>query len=229
MGKMKSQPFWKNWLSYLWEIHIESLPSELNPHLYVSLKNGRYQLCTANAVYSYDELYNNFGDLFPLLKMDQLPGNHVLVLGFGLGSVPLILEKQFGPVYEFTGIELDESVIELASKYTLPRLNSVVHLIRSDAGQFIGISEEQFDLIAIDIFLDDLIPKVFRTEGFLKNVKSRLTENGLVIMNTLAATEADKKASDRFFNNVFVKVFPDGRAVSIPGNLMLISSSSYLK
>ena len=86
-------PKWKKWLSYLMEWHIESAPSPINPHLYVSLKKGRYQLCTANAVYSYDELYNNFSDLFPQLKIEQLPGQRILVLGFGLGSIPLIIEN----------------------------------------------------------------------------------------------------------------------------------------
>ena len=48
-------PRWKQWLSYLFEMHIESAASEYNPHLYVSMKQGRYQLCTANAIYSYED------------------------------------------------------------------------------------------------------------------------------------------------------------------------------
>ncbi|MEL6944963.1 MAG: hypothetical protein AAFO82_20090, partial [Bacteroidota bacterium] len=53
----QSIPRWKRWWSYLSEIHIESAPNEINPHLYVSLRNGRYQLSTANAIYSYEDLY----------------------------------------------------------------------------------------------------------------------------------------------------------------------------
>ena len=53
------QPLWKRWLSYLFEIHVESTSSDYNPHLHVSLNNGRYQLSTANAIYSFEDLYDN--------------------------------------------------------------------------------------------------------------------------------------------------------------------------
>ena len=49
------QPLWKRLVSYLFEIHVESTSSEFNPHLYVSLYKGRYQLSTANAIYSFDK------------------------------------------------------------------------------------------------------------------------------------------------------------------------------
>ena len=93
------QPIWKRLLSYFFEWHIESAPSEANPHLYVSLKNGRYQLCTANAVYSYEDLYTNFLRAFEQIDFDKVPGKDVLILGLGLGSIPIILEKRFGRPY----------------------------------------------------------------------------------------------------------------------------------
>ena len=100
------QPLWKRWLSHLFVFHIESTSSEYNPHLYVSLRNGRYQLCTANAIYSFEDLYDNFADSFVQLELDKLPGKRVLILGFGLGSIPLILEKLGYTDFEFTGVEI---------------------------------------------------------------------------------------------------------------------------
>ncbi|MEL6987810.1 MAG: hypothetical protein AAGK97_08260, partial [Bacteroidota bacterium] len=85
-------PKWKKYLSYFIELHIESAPGEINPHLYVSLKNGRLQLSTANAVYSHEELYLNFKQAFDKLKFEKLEGKNVLILGFGLGSIPIIIE-----------------------------------------------------------------------------------------------------------------------------------------
>ena len=117
-------PRWKRLLSYFVEFHIESAPSELNPHLYVSLNRGRYQLCTANAVYSFADLYDNFVKAFQRLQPAQLPIREVLLLGFGLGSIPLMLEKKFHCRIRYTGVEADESVIWLAGKYALPELQS---------------------------------------------------------------------------------------------------------
>ncbi|MBL0101907.1 MAG: hypothetical protein IPP49_19210 [Saprospiraceae bacterium] len=54
----------QKWLSYFTEIHIESVTSDYNEELEVLLNNGRYQLCTPNAVYSYADKYSNFGDSF---------------------------------------------------------------------------------------------------------------------------------------------------------------------
>lgn len=226
---MTGIPFWKRWLSYLTEIHIESAPSEINPHLYVSLKNGRLQLSTAHAVYSYDDLYHNFALVFKKLDLSRLPGEAVLILGFGLGSVPYILEKKLGLQLEYTGIEIDESVIELASSYSIPRLESPVQLIQTSGEMFLDISDETFDLIIIDIFLDDVIPDEYLQIDFLEQVRDHLNPGGLVIMNTLALTAADRTASREFFSGTFKKVFPGAVAETVPGNLMLLSSPAFFK
>ena len=110
------QPLWKRFLSYLFEIHIESTSSEYNPHLYVSLQKGRYQLSTANAVYSFEDLYDNFSDAFKEIDLDRLNIQNVLILGFGLGSIPIILEQNFKKKYHYTGVEIDEEVLYLAKK-----------------------------------------------------------------------------------------------------------------
>jgi hypothetical protein len=77
-------PFWKNLLSYFFEFHIESAPSEVNPHLYVSLSRGRYQLATASAIYSFEDLYDNFFNAFKQINLDENPIKNVLILGLGL-------------------------------------------------------------------------------------------------------------------------------------------------
>ncbi|MEL7021873.1 MAG: hypothetical protein AAGK47_09700, partial [Bacteroidota bacterium] len=100
-------PTWKKWLSYLTEIHIESAPSEINPHLYVSLRRGRYQLCTANAIYSYEDLYSNFYKAFEQVNLHKIKGDRVLILGYGMGSIPYILEKKMNYDFNYTAIEID--------------------------------------------------------------------------------------------------------------------------
>ncbi len=73
------QPFWKSLLSYIWEIPIESCASALNPDLHVSLKRGRYQLFTENAIYSYADLYDNFVKGFRQIDLSRLPNEDVLI------------------------------------------------------------------------------------------------------------------------------------------------------
>lgn len=222
-------PQWKILLSYLFEFHIESAPSELNPHLYVSLRNGRYQLCTANAVYSYGDLYDNFSKAFKKLKLEEIGVKNVLLLGLGLGSVPLILEKSFGQDYHYTAVEIDESVIYLANKYGLTELQSSIEVICTDALNYVRQSEQQFDMICMDVFLDDLIPKDFESAAFLKDLKRLLSPNGILLYNRLALIEKDKVNAKLFYEFSFKPVFSESTYLDVGGNWMLLNRSDYLK
>lgn len=225
---MKTPP-WKIWLSYLMELHVESVESEHNPHLYVSLKQGRYQLSTANAVYSFADLYANFARTFELVDLDRLPGRQVLVLGLGLGSIPYLLEKTFRRDYHYTAVELDEAVLYLASKYSLPQLQSAIEVRQADALAFVEQDTAAYDLICMDVFLDDYIPEAFEAESFLRQLRDLLSADGLLLYNRLAATTRDKRRSRRFFEQHFRAVFPDGALVDVGGNYMLLNRRGYLK
>lgn len=224
-----NQPWWKICLSYLFELHIESAASDYNPHLYVSLKHGRYQLSTAHAVYSYGDLYSNFSRTFEALDLDRLPLRKVLLLGLGLGSIPLMLEQRFHRQCDFTAVEVDEAVLYLANKYVLPDLQSAVTLIEADALAFVEQCRETFDLICMDVFLDDTIPREFEQSSFLVNLRALLAPGGVLLYNRLAATAKDKRRSLHFYEQNFLPVFPHATLLDVRGNYMLISDRSALK
>jgi len=223
------QPRWKNLLSYVTEMHIESAPSEYNPHLYVSLYRGRYQLATANAVYSFEDLYANFSLSFEQIDLDALPIQRVLVLGFGLGSIPLILEKTFQKNYEYVVVEIDESVLYLANKYALPELQSPIELICADAFPYVMQCQEKFDMIAMDVFLDDVIPSQFEQSDFLERLSELLTPNGLLLYNRLAHNSDDIMKTHTFYKDHFQPFFKDGTYLNVKGNWMLLNRKDVLK
>lgn len=215
-------PKWKHWLSHLMEVHIESSRSEHNEELHISLSKGRLQLSTANAIYSYADKYQNFYKTFENISLGE-EVEDVLILGFGLGSIPYMLERNFNKKYRYTGVELDDEVIYLASKYVLSDLQSDVILIEADAINYISQCTQSFDLICIDIFVDDQIPEVFLTSNFISLVKESLTDNGKVIFNHLADRPSYKKKALTFYDDVFAEAFPQGQYLQILGNGMMIS------
>ncbi len=215
-------PFWKRLLSYFFEFHIESAPSEINPHLYVSLWRGRYQLATANAVYSFADLYDNFLDAFKQIKLPP-DGATVLLLGFGLGSIPYILEKRYCKAYVYTAVEIDENVLYLANKYTLPMLESPISFTPADAFAFVHTCFDQFDLICMDVFLDDTVPAMFETPNFLARLGGLLKPRGTLLFNKLALTKKDKAQAAQFFK-VFKKVFPNASYLEVKGNWILLNA-----
>jgi spermidine synthase len=214
---------WREWLSHFLEQHVESASSPHNPHLYVSLKQGRYQLSTANAVYSYADLYTNYRRAFRAIDLHSLPIREVLVLGLGLGSIPLMLEKIFRKNYRYTAVEIDEAVLELAAKYGLGELRSGIELHCADAAAFARQCRDTFDLICMDIFLDDVVPPVFEQVDFLLDLRRLLNPKGLLLYNRLAATSQDRRASRLFFENTFLQVFPEGTYLDVGGNWMLMN------
>ncbi len=216
-------PAWKYGLSYLWEVHVESAPSMINPHMYVSLKNGRMQLCTKNAVYSYEDRYDNFRLLFKQIRLGDRAFERVLLLGLGLGSVPLLVELSGLSVEHMTFIEIDENVIYLAEKYGLNRLTTPYTTYCVDAQQFIKIHGEKYDLIISDIFIDDEIPTYFLSTAYLDSLDQLLAENGLIIINTLASTPEDRLKSDQYFNEIFQPKFDQGSKRHVWENYMLMN------
>jgi spermidine synthase len=220
-------PAWKKYLSYLFEFHIESAPSEINPHLYVSLRNGRYQLSTANAIYSFADLYDNFTLSFEKLYLPE-EKTDVLLLGFGLGSIPYMLEKKFDKNYYYTAVEIDENVLYLANKYTLPDLKASINMIPTDAMAFVHYCQEQFDMICMDVFLDDSVPEGFESESFLLQLQTLLKPKGLLLFNKLAANRKDIEQARTFFDT-FKKVFPNGTYLDVNGNWMLINDRGFIK
>ncbi len=218
---------WKKYLSYLYEFHIESAPSEINPHLYVSLSRGRYQLSTANAIYSFADLYDNFTLTFQKIHLPDTVQD-VLILGFGLGSIPYMLEKKFDKNYQYTAVEIDENVLYLANKYTLPELTSAITMMPADAFAFVHYCHDTFDLICMDVFLDDIVPENFESQQYLEQLATLLNPKGILLFNKLAATKADRTQAAQFVE-LFKKVFPKGAYLDVNGNWMLINDAAFIK
>ncbi len=220
-------PTWKKYLSYITELHIESAPGKLNPHLYLSLYKGRLQLSTANAIYSFEDLYDNFAQLFAQTNWKIFTPEKILILGGGLLSINILLEKHLKH-FQSTVIEYDENVIYLASKYVINKLKMPTQLIEAEAYNFVMSCQETFDLIIVDVFDDDRIPRDILSKNFLKKNAELLSPSGLLIYNRLAKTQQDKTLSLNFFTNKFISCFPNASYIDVTGNYMLINTKKYL-
>lgn len=224
----KQQPWWKRWLSYLIQFDEESQLSEHSEHLTVSYYKGRYLLQTPNAIYSFEDLYVNFRDAFRQMPLEDMQLQRVLLLGLGMGSIPLLLEKHFHQKLHYTAVEVDEVVLDFASQYgPLSDLESPIDLYCADAAAFVQQCEEQFDLIIVDIFIDDQVPAVFEQLPFLEQLRDLLTPDGLVLYNRLAAHSTAKVATERFYESRFKSVFPKASYFDVQGNWILSSDSKF--
>lgn len=214
-------PVWKKWWSYVTPVVLEMTGSEQNPELSVLLNQGRIQLLSGNAVYSWDDLYRNFKIAFEKVKIQDRKIDEVLILGLGLGSIPFMLEKNFGRDYYYTAVEWDETVADLASRYTLSRLKSAINVVVADAELFVDICEERFDMLIVDVFEDDLTPPHFKTAEFLQACYELMNPGGLLLFNCLYGDHKDIVAADRFMERVFQVAFPLAWRIDTGGNMIL--------
>ena len=222
-------PRWKRWLSYLVEQHLESVEGSLNPSLHVSLVNGRYQLSTDTAVYSFDDLYDNFTTAFEQTNFDDFKPKSALILGLGLGSIPYILETKYDLKPHYTAVELDEEVIYLAEKYRLSTLSAPVQCFAADAEIFVSICSDVFDLIVIDIFVDDKIPEPFLEAEFLTQIVRLLDKQGMLMFNHMAMTLEQKNRVDSYIDQVMRPIFPTCTYIATRNNRILVNSSQFIR
>jgi spermidine synthase len=217
------QPLWKRLLSYVSEVTIETSESEHNPFLRVVLKNGQYQLCTANAIYSYGDRYDNFSKAFAQLDFEKVEIKNVLILGFGLGSIPLMLEKMFHKKYTYTAVEIDPEVLRLANEYVVKDIESPIEFQMLDAYTYATFCAEKFDMICMDVFLDDAVPTELEQDDFLHFLQDMLSEKGILLFNKLAFHNKDKQQALSFYNNHFKRVFTEGGYLDVQGNYILLN------
>lgn len=188
------------------------------------LSDGRYQLCTSNAVYSYEDKYINFRTAFEWIRWETLKTDKVLLLGLGLGSVPQMLEKLFKRNFEYHAVEIDEKIIELANRYVLKKLDSPIQVFHTDGLHYVRLCQEKYDMIIMDIFENDKVPVAFETPEFLAKLADLLLPGGFILYNRLNIKEKDHEETLRYFEDVFIKQFPEASCSPIAGNYMLCSS-----
>lgn len=208
-------------LSYISDVPFEHTGSEYSDELHVVLSRGRMQLLTENAIYSYGDLYSNYERAFRKLRLSRFDIENILILGFGLGSIPYMLEKRFKKNYHYTGVEIDETVIYLADKYVTQYLNSPIEMVCADAFGYTIQCQEEFDIVCVDLFIDDEVPSKFESKDFLFYLKNVLGEKGILMYNRLYLTRKDKEATNHFYENIFLNIFPKGGYLDVQGNWIL--------
>lgn len=211
-------PLWINWISYILDIRLESTSSRYNEDLQLYLSKGRYQLRTPNAIYSFEDLYSNFGAAFRQLNLSFLkPENPILLLGFGLGSIVQLLENQTGKTFVFHAVEVDEEILYLAKKYTLPKMQSKIEFFCTDALAFLHHNKNQYQLICMDVFWDNVIPEAFDSEITLEDLHDTVMPGGVLLYNRL-----DKKnhnsPKERVFEKRFRTIFPKSDCIEVADN-----------
>jgi spermidine synthase len=116
-----------------------------------------------------------------LAFLDRDPKD-VLFVGLGAGAMP----KCFNRYYSGANVdiaEIDPDMVAVAKKYFYFNENEKMKVHVADGRLFIKRTRKKYDLISLDAYQNDYIPFHLTTVEFLKEVRSRLREDGVVVAN----------------------------------------------
>jgi len=109
--------------------------------------------------------------------------NRFLVLGLGAGTIPSYLFNRF-PNTLIDVVEILPELKDIASDYfSMPR-NDRLNVIIEDGYDYIMNTEHVYDVIFMDIFNKNGIPKKFATDEFYAGLSRKICYNGYVVLNT---------------------------------------------
>ncbi len=179
-----------NYLKLFWkEKIIEETSSSYNPKLCVIYDSGKYQLDAGTVNYSFGSLHYSFEKAFDLIAIHTLSIKSVLLLGLGAGSVIHLLRKNYNLNVRTDGIEIDAEVLRLAEKYFMLSSNKDLQIYLSDAYTYVMNCNKNYDLIVVDVFIDDRVCQSVERLDFLCKLKELLTPAGSILYNRIRQTD----------------------------------------
>ena len=120
----------------------------------------------------------------------------MLLIGLAAGTIP----RQFTAVYgdiPMDGIEIDPAIVDIGAAYfdmnadLMPSLTSHV----GDGRYLLNQMERRYTVVAIDAYRPPYIPWHLTTVEFFGEVKARLADNGVVVIN-VGRTDTDRRLVD---------------------------------
>ncbi len=199
-------PLSKELLSHLIPVIVETRTGTVSPYLEVMLYRRNYSLNTKHVNYSYGGLHRVFDNLFQKINLTLFDFRNILVLGMGAGSVITLLREKYDLKCSITAIEKDKVVIELAKQYFNIDRHKNLEVINDDAYNFVFRTENKYDLIISDIFIDADVPGIFASEEYLQQLKQISCTNSCIIYNKMTEKKRHKdefKALTLSFEAIF--------------------------
>lgn len=135
----------------------------------------------------------------------------ILFVGLGGGAMPTYTHAVM-PRARIQVVEIDPAVVEVASRYFGFRTDERMSVHVDDGRAFIARAPpESYDLVVLDAFSDDQVPRALATREFLQSVRASLAPRGVVVSN-LWSSSAEYASMVATYRAVFGEV----RTIGVP-------------
>ncbi len=208
--------------SFLKQKIIEEVESPINTKIKVVNFLGEPRIIVGGLLQSGGLLEVIWGKAIKkITKLPNFSATRCLILGLGGGTLAELVNQKF-PDVKIIGVEIDPEIIRLGKKYF--RLDKIPNLevINDDAIKFINKRNSlgKSDLIFVDLYIGDKIPKKVETDDFLINLKKKLSKNGIIVFNRLFYDRHQKMTEQ--FTRKLDNYFPDIEFLRVHSNLLIL-------
>lgn len=124
----------------------------------------------------------------------------VLMIGMGGGTIATAI-KNVLPEIHLDIIKINPLVVEVAEDYFMFQNESNVKVIIQDGFDFVLKSNNKYDIIIIDAFLNATVQPKFLTEDFLSSLKNIMSDGGVVVFNSIIGKRNNPNVN--FYYRVF--------------------------
>ena len=149
-----------------------------------------------------DELVFNYARMaMGALYLSPAPSS-ILIVGIGGGTLPTALQKLF-PSARMDAVEIDPAVVRMARRFFEFVPGPDTRVFEEDGRVFVKRMMRKgvkYDLIVLDAFDHEYIPEHMLTREFLLEVKSLLTERGVLVGNTFSTSRLYDHESATYYS-----------------------------
>jgi spermidine synthase len=119
-----------------------------------------------------------------LVFLDSEP-EEVLFVGLGAGVMPRYFNRYY-PDATVDAVEIDPEMFNIAKKYFYfqEKPNMKVHIL--DGRMYVKRTKKKYDMIFLDAYRGEQIPFHLTTVEFLRELKGKLKEGGVIVSNILS-------------------------------------------
>ena len=181
-GHSGSFAFWQDDLSY----EGESVYNYLQVY-----ENDRQVVLSTNVLFGVQSvfrrekeltgMYYDYAMAAPFMagvkEKDKLD---VLILGMGTGTFATQCGRYFDNC-EITGVEIDQSITDLARQYF--GLSEDIKVVTYDGRAYLNADDKKYDVIMVDAYQDITIPFQMSSVEFFGLVREHLNDDGVMVMN----------------------------------------------
>jgi spermidine synthase len=105
-----------------------------------------------------------------------------LIIGLGGGTIPSFLRKHF-PQMKIDVVDIDPGVVAVAKSHFGFREDPLMRAHVEDGRRFVENAKQRYDLVYLDGFGTDSVPRHLTTREFLTAVREILTPQGMAVGN----------------------------------------------